>query len=43
MNAPATQGDLFGREHVVREADDSGEDDSDSWCTDEQIDRKSVV
>lgn len=37
MNAPATQGDLFGREHVVREADDSGEDDSDSWCTDEQI------
>lgn len=34
MSAQAT---LFDREHVVREADDSGEDDSDSWCTDEAI------
>lgn len=36
MNAPL-QRDLFDREHVVRESDDSGEDDSDSWCTDKPI------
>ncbi len=37
MSASITQGDLFTRDHVVREADDSGEDDSDSWCTDQPI------
>ena len=37
MNAPHRQGDLFDREHIVREADDSGEDDGDSWCTDGPI------
>jgi hypothetical protein len=36
MSAPA-QADLFSRDHVVRDADDSGEDDPDSWCTDEPI------
>jgi hypothetical protein len=37
VSASIAQGDLFARELVVREADDSGEDDSDSWCTDEPI------